>query len=256
MSPTLAFNTAMSFVTNTNWQAYGGEGTLSYGSQMFGLTVHNFLSAATGIATAAAVARAFAAGGVKELGNFWADMTRVTLYLLLPLAIVVGAALLLMGVPMTLSAYVDATTLEGAKQTIALGPVAFQEAIKLLGTNGGGFFNANSAHPFENPTAISNVLEILSLVVIPFSLPFFFGHVVDDMRQGVALFAVMAILLRGGSWRSPTRRRPANPLLTALGVDPSMGNMEGKELRFGTAMSVLFAVSDHRHVLRRGQHDA
>ncbi len=241
MSPTLAFNTAMSFVTNTNWQAYGGEGTLLYGSQMFGLTVHNFLSAATGIATAAAVARAFAAGGVKELGNFWADMTRITLYLLLPLAIVVGAALLLMGVPMTLSAYVDATTLEGAKQTIALGPVAFQEAIKLLGTNGGGFFNANSAHPFENPTAISNVLEILSLVVIPFALPFFFGRVVNDMRQGVALFAVMAILSIGlvaFAYSAET----ANPLLTALGVDPSMGNMEGKELRFGTAMSVLFAV--------------
>ena len=241
MSPTLAFNTAMSFVTNTNWQAYAGEGALSYGSQMFGLTVHNFLSAATGIAAAAAVARAFAAGGMKELGNFWADMTRITLYLLLPLAIVVGAALLLMGVPMTLSAYVDATTLEGAKQTIALGPVAFQEAIKLLGTNGGGFFNANSAHPFENPTAVSNVLEIVALVVIPFSLPFFFGRVVNDMRQGVALFAVMAIFSVGFvafAYAAET----ANPLLTALGVDPSIGNMEGKELRFGTAMSVLFAV--------------
>ena len=241
MSPTLAFNTAMSFVTNTNWQAYGGESTLSYGSQMFGLTVHNFLSAATGIAAAAAVARAFAAGGVKELGNFWADLTRITLYLLLPLATIVGAALLLMGVPMTLSAYVDATTLEGAKQTIALGPVAFQEAIKLLGTNGGGFFNVNSAHPFENPTAVSNVLEILALVVIPFSLPFFFGRVVNDMRQGVALFAVMAIFSVGFvafAYAAET----ANPLLTALGVDPSMGNLEGKELRFGTAMSVLFAV--------------
>ena len=241
MSPTLAFSTAMSFVTNTNWQAYGGESTLSYGSQMFGLTVHNFLSAATGIAAAAAVARAFAAGGVKELGNFWADLTRITLYLLLPLATIVGAALLLMGVPMTLSAYVDATTLEGAKQTIALGPVAFQEAIKLLGTNGGGFFNVNSAHPFENPTAVSNVLEILALVVIPFSLPFFFGRVVNDMRQGVALFAVMAIFSVGFvafAYAAET----ANPLLTALGVDPSMGNLEGKELRFGTAMSVLFAV--------------
>ena len=241
MSPTLAFNTAMSFVTNTNWQAYAGEGALSYGSQMFGLTVHNFLSAATGIAAAAAVARAFAAGGMKELGNFWADLTRITLYLLLPLATIVGAALLLMGVPMTLSAYVDATTLEGAKQTIALGPVAFQEAIKLLGTNGGGFFNVNSAHPFENPTAVSNVLEILALVVIPFSLPFFFGRVVNDMRQGVALFAVMAIFSVGFvafAYAAET----ANPLLTALGVDPSIGNMEGKELRFGTAMSVLFAV--------------
>ncbi len=241
LSPTLAFNTAMSFVTNTNWQAYGGEGTLSYGSQMFGLTVHNFLSAATGIAAAAAMARAFAAGGLRELGNFWADMTRIVLYLLLPLAIVLSAALLLMGVPMTLSAYADASTLEGARQTIALGPVAFQEAIKLLGTNGGGFFNANSAHPFENPTAISNILEVASLVVIPFSLPFFFGRVVGDMRQGVALFAVMAIFAVGFTALCYAAET-ANPLLTALGVDPSMGNMEGKELRFGTAMSVLFAV--------------
>jgi K+-transporting ATPase ATPase A chain len=241
VSPTLAFNTAMSFVTNTNWQAYAGESTLSYGTQMFGLTVHNFLSAATGIAAAAAISRAFAAGGVRELGNFWADMTRLTLYLLLPLAIVVGAALLLMGVPMTLSAYVDATTLEGAKQTIALGPVAFQEAIKLLGTNGGGFFNANSAHPFENPTAISSMLETVAFVVIPFSLPFFFGRVVKDMRQGIALFAVMAIFAVGFT-AFAYAAETANPLLTALGVDPSLGNMEGKEIRFGTPLSVLFAV--------------
>ena len=229
MSPTLAFNTAISFVTNTNWQAYAGEGALSYGTQMFGLTVHNFLSASTGIAAAAAVARAFAAGGLKQLGNFWADLTRLSLYLLLPLAIVVGAVLLALGVPMTLSAYVDATTLEGAKQTIALGPVAFQEAIKLLGTNGGGFFNANSAHPFENPGAISNILEIVSLVAIPFALPFFFGKVVGDMRQGVALFAVMAIFAVGLTALCYAAET-ANPLLTAIGVDPSMGNMEGKEL--------------------------
>ena len=241
MSPTLAFNTAISFVTNTNWQAYAGEGTLSYGTQMFGLTVHNFLSAATGIAAAAAVARAFVGSGIKQLGNFWADLTRITLYLLLPLAVVVGAALLLLGVPMTLSAYVDATTLEGAKQTIALGPVAFQEAIKLLGTNGGGFFNANSAHPFENPNAFSNMLEIASLTLIPFSLPFFFGKVVGDMRQGIALFSVMAIFAVGFTVLCYAAET-ANPLLTALGVDPSLGNMEGKEMRFGTAMSVLFAV--------------
>lgn len=241
LSPTLAFNTAISFVTNTNWQAYSGEGALSYGTQMFGLTVHNFLSAATGIAAAAAVARAFAAGGVKELGNFWADLTRITLYLLLPLAVVVGALLLVMGVPMTLSAYVDANTLEGAKQTIALGPVALQEAIKLLGTNGGGFFNANSAHPFENPTAFSNMLEIFSLSVIPFAMPFFFGKVVGDMRQGVALFTVMAIFAVGFTVLCYAAET-ANPLLTALGVDPAMGNLEGKELRFGTPMSVLFAI--------------
>ena len=241
LSPVLAFNTAMSFVTNTNWQAYSGEGALSYGTQMFGLTVHNFLSAATGIAAAAAVARAFAAGGVRELGNFWVDLTRVTLYLLLPLAIVGGALLLLLGVPMTLSGYVDATTLEGAKQTIALGPVAFQEAIKLLGTNGGGFFNANSAHPFENPSAVTNMLEIVFLSVIPFAMPFFFGKVVGDMRQGVALFAVMAIFAVGFTILAYSAET-ANPLLTALGVDPALGNMEGKEQRFGTAMSVLFAV--------------
>ena len=241
LSPTLAFNTAISFVTNTNWQAYAGEGALSYGTQMFGLTVHNFLSAATGIAAAAAVARAFAAGGVKELGNFWADLTRITFYLLLPLAIVVGALLLVMGVPMTLSAYVDANTLEGAKQTIALGPVALQEAIKLLGTNGGGFFNANSAHPFENPTAFSNMLEIFSLSVIPFAMPFFFGKIVGDMRQGVALFTVMAIFAVGFTVLCYAAET-ANPLLTALGVDPAMGNLEGKELRFGTPMSVLFAI--------------
>ena len=241
LSPTLAFNTAISFVTNTNWQAYAGEGALSYGTQMFGLTVHNFLSAATGIAAAAAVARAFAAGGVKELGNFWADLTRITLYLLLPLAVVVGALLLVMGVPMTLSAYVDANTLEGAKQTIALGPVALQEAIKLLGTNGDGFFNANSAHPFENPTAFSNMLEIFSLSVIPFAMPFFFGKIVGDMRQGVALFTVMAIFAVGFTVLCYAAET-ANPLLTALGVDPAMGNLEGKELRFGTPMSVLFAI--------------
>jgi len=241
LSPTLAFNTAISFVTNTNWQAYAGEGALSYGTQMFGLTVHNFLSAATGIAAAAAVARAFTAGGVTELGNFWADLTRITLYLLLPLAVVVGALLLVMGVPMTLSAYVDANTLEGAKQTIALGPVALQEAIKLLGTNGGGFFNANSAHPFENPTAFSNMLEIFSLSVIPFAMPFFFGKIVGDMRQGVALFTVMAIFAVGFTVLCYAAET-ANPLLTALGVDPAMGNLEGKELRFGTPMSVLFAI--------------
>jgi K+-transporting ATPase ATPase A chain len=242
MSPRLAFNTAMSFVTNTNWQAYGGEGTLSYGSQMFGLTVHNFLSAATGIAAAAAVARAFAGGGLKELGNFWADLTRITLYLFLPMAIVYAFVLMWMGVPQTMAGYVDATTLEGAKQTIAYGPIAFQEAIKLLGTNGGGFLNANSAHPFENPSAWSDYLEIWSLCAISFALPLTFGKIVGDMKQGWALFAVMAtfavvfvVICYGAD-------AGGNPLLTALGVDPSMGNMEGKELRFGAAMSTLFAV--------------
>jgi K+-transporting ATPase ATPase A chain len=232
----------MSFVTNTNWQAYGGETTLSYGSQMLGLTVHNFLSAATGIAAAAALVRAFAAGGLKELGNFWVDLTRITLYLLLPLAIVVGIVLVALGVPMTLSDYASATTLEGAKQTIAVGPVAFQEAIKLLGTNGGGFFNANSAHPFENPSAWSNILEIWALVAISFSLPITFGRIVGDIRQGWALFAVMAVFAVGFLVICYGAEAGGNPLLTALGVDPSLGNMEGKEVRFGTAMSILFAV--------------
>jgi K+-transporting ATPase ATPase A chain len=242
MSPRLAFNTAISFVTNTNWQAYGGEGTLSYGSQMFGLTVHNVLSAATGIAAAAAVARAFAGGGLTSLGNFWADMTRITLYLFLPMAIVYAIVLMWMGVPQTMAGYVDATTLEGAKQTIAYGPIAFQEAIKLLGTNGGGFLNANSAHPFENPNGWSNVLEIWSLCAISFALPLTFGKIVGDMRQGWALFGVMAIFSVAFIVICYGAEAGGNPLLSALGVDPSLGNMEGKEVRFGTAMSTLFAV--------------
>lgn len=243
LSPRLAFNTAISFVTNTNWQAYAGETTLSYGSQMWGLTVHNFLSAATGIAAAVAVARAFAAGEVKQLGNFWADLTRITLYVLLPLCLVYAVFLIACGVPMTLSAYVDATTLEGAKQTIALGPVAFQEAIKLLGTNGGGFFNANSAHPFENPSFISNIIETWSEIVIPFALAVTFGDIVKDRRQGFALFWTMAIVMVAFVVCCYAAEAPGNPLLTAIGVDPSMGNMEGKDVRFGTAMSTLFAVT-------------
>ncbi len=243
MVPRLAFNTAISFVTNTNWQAYSGESALSYGSQMWGLTVHNFLSAATGIAAAVAVARAFAAGEVKLLGNFWADLTRITLYVLLPLVILYTLFLILSGVPQTLAAYVDATTLEGAKQTIARGPVAFQEAIKLIGTNGGGFFNANSAHPFENPTALTNIVETWSEIVIPFSLAVMFGEIVGDRKQGFALFWVMAILMVAFVVCCYAAEAPGNPLLTALGIDPSMGNMEGKEVRFGTAMSSLFAVT-------------
>ena len=192
MSPRLAFNTAMSFVTNTNWQAYSGEQALSYGSQMWGLTVHNFLSAATGIAAAVAISRAFAGGNLKEIGNFWADLTRITLYVLLPVACVFAAFLILCGVPQTLGASVEATTLEGAKQLIARGPVAFQEALKLVGTNGGGFFNANSAHPFENPSALSNLAETWSEIVIPFALTVTFGAIVGDRRQGYALFWAMA----------------------------------------------------------------
>ncbi len=243
LSPKLAFNTAISFVTNTNWQAYGGETTLSYGSQMWGLTVHNFLSAATGIAAAVMVARAFSAGALKELGNFWVDLTRVTLYVLLPIVLVYTVLLIISGVPQTLAGYVDAQTLEGGKQTIALGPVAFQEAIKLLGTNGGGFFNANSAHPFENPTALTNVVETWSEIVIPFALAVSFGVIVGDRRQGFALFWTMAILMVAFVVCCYAAEAGGNPLLTAAGIDPSMGNMEGKEVRFGTAMSSLFAVT-------------
>ncbi|HJS87085.1 MAG TPA: potassium-transporting ATPase subunit KdpA [Acetobacteraceae bacterium] len=243
MAPRLAFNTAISFVTNTNWQAYAGEQALSYGSQMWGLTVHNFLSAATGIAAAVAVARAFVAGGLHGLGNFWADLTRITLYVLLPLAIVVAIALILLGVPQTLGASVDATTLEGAKQTIARGPVAFQEAIKLLGTNGGGFFNANSAHPFENPSALSDLIETWSEIVIPFALAVAFGVIVRDTRQGFALFWAMATIMVACVVLTYWAEADGNPLLTALGVDPSLGNMEGKEVRFGTPLSALFAVT-------------
>ncbi len=243
LSPRLAFNTAMSFVTNTNWQAYGGETTLSYGSQMWGLTVHNYLSAATGIAAAVMVSRAFAGSALKELGNFWVDLTRITLYVLLPICLVYATFLIASGVPQTLAGYVDATTLEGAHQTIALGPVAFQEAIKMLGTNGGGFFNANSAHPFENPTGLTNLVETWSEIVIPFALTVTFGSIVKDREQGFALFWAMAILMVAFIVLCYAAEAGGNPLLTALGVDPSMGNMEGKEVRFGTAMSSLFAVT-------------
>ena len=243
VSPQLAFNTAISFVTNTNWQAYGGETTLSYGTQMWGLTVHNFLSAATGIAAAAMVARAFAGSAIKGLGNFWVDLTRITLYILLPLVILYTVFLIATGVPMTMSGAIEAQTLEGAKQSIAVGPVAFQEAIKMIGTNGGGFFNANSAHPFENPTALSNVVETWSEIVIPFALALTFGLIVKDKRQGFALMWTMAILMVGFVVLCYAAEAGGNPLLTAAGVDPSMGNMEGKEVRFGTAMSSLFAVT-------------
>ena len=243
MSQRLAFNTAISFVTNTNWQAYAGETALSYGSQMWGLTVHNFLSAATGIAAAVMVARAFTAGGLKHLGNFWVDLTRITLYVLLPIAVVFGLFLLWQGVPDTLSASVTATTLEGRRQTIAVGPVAFQEAIKMVGTNGGGFFNANSAHPFENPTGLSNLVETISEIVLPFGLAITFGIIVGDRRQGRALFAVMAIVLSSLVACCYVAESAGNPLLTHAGVARSMGNMEGKEVRFGTAASALFAAT-------------
>jgi K+-transporting ATPase ATPase A chain len=243
MSPRLALNTAMSFVTNTNWQAYSGETALSYGSQMWGLTVHNFLSAATGIVAAMMVTRAFVSGGLRQLGNFWVDLTRVTLYVLVPIACCMTVWLIATGVPQTLGGLVHATTLEGAQQTIARGPIAFQEAIKMVGTNGGGFFNANSAHPFENPTPLSNLLETWSEIVIPFSLAVMFGRMVRAPRQGYALAACMAIIMIAGIAIVYAAEAHGNPLLTAVGVDPSMGNMEGKEVRFGTSLSSLFAVT-------------
>ena len=196
--PDLAFNTSISFITNTNWQNYGGETTMSHLSQMLGLTVHNFLSAATGLAMAFALVRAFQRSSAKTVGNFWVDMSRVALYLLLPLSIVIALLMVARGVPQTLLGSVDATTLEGAKQTISMGPMASQEAIKELGTNGGGFMNANSAHPYENPDAWTNVLEIWSLLLIPVASVLAFGRAVGDIKQGRAVLITMAILLVAG----------------------------------------------------------
>ena len=242
MPPGLAFNTAVSFVTNTNWQAYVPEASISNGAQMLGLTTHMFLSAATGIAVAIAISRAFSGSGLKSLGNFYADVTRLVLYLLLPMTIVGTFVLMASGVPQTLHAWPQVTTLEGARQIIALGPVAFQETIKELGTNGGGFFNANSAHPFENPTALTCAFEAWLTIVIGFSLPIMFGRIVGAPRQGVALFLVMAIVLTAAVLGCYAAEAAGNPLLTRLGVDPSMGNMEGKEVRFGVALTALFNV--------------
>lgn len=240
VAPDLAFNTAVSFLTNTNWQAYSGETTLSNFSQMAGLAVQNFLSAATGIALAMAVTRAFARSGAATLGNFWVDMTRATLYVLLPLAFVVGLAMVALGVPQTMADALQATTLEGAQQTIAIGPMASQEAIKQLGTNGGGFFNANAAHPFENPSALSNMLSIWAMLMVSAALPITFGRMVGSERQGWAILSAMSLLLICGVGLVYWAEASGNPLMTALGVDPSLGNMEGKELRFGQAMSALF----------------
>lgn len=239
----LAFNTSMSFVTNTNWQNYGGESTMSHLTQMLGLTVHNFVSAATGLAMAFALVRGFSRAESPTIGNFWVDLTRSTLYVLLPLSIIVALALVALGVPQTLQGSIEATTLEGAKQTLAIGPVASQEAIKELGTNGGGFFNANSAHPFESPNALSNMLEIWALLVIPFATAFAFGRAVFDYRQGRAIAITMMIVLVAGVSVAYWAEAGGNPLLTEIGVDPSPGNMEGKEVRFGPAMSALFAAA-------------
>ena len=243
VAPDLAFNTSLSFITNTNWQNYSGETTMSHLTQMLGLTVHNFLSAATGLAMAFALIRGFSRATSPTVGNFWVDMTRATLYILLPLAVVVALALVALGAPQTLTGALEATTLEGAKQVISIGPVASQEAIKELGTNGGGFFNANSAHPFENPNAFSNMLEIWAILVVPFATAFAFGRAVGDERQGRAIVVAMSIVLGVGILVAYWAEAAGNPLLTEIGVDPSVGNMEGKETRFGVAMSAFFATA-------------
>ncbi|WP_374651764.1 potassium-transporting ATPase subunit KdpA [Dongia sp.] len=243
----LSLNTAISFVTNTNWQNYGGETTMSYLTQMLGLTVQNFLSSATGIALAIALIRGFTRRSASGIGNFWVDLTRCTLYVLLPLSFVIALFLVAQGIPQTLGAYVDATTLEGAHQTIAQGPVASQVAIKMLGTNGGGFFNANAAHPYENPNALSNFVQMVAIFALGAGLTNVFGRMVGDQRQGWAIFSAMGVLFLLGVGISYWAEAQGNPALAALNVDQSAsllqsgGNMEGKEVRFGIANSALFA---------------
>ncbi len=236
----LSFNTAISFITNTNWQNYGGESTLSYLTQMVGLTHQNFLSAATGIALAVAMIRGFARSSMRTIGNFWVDVTRCTLYVLLPICIVYALFLVWQGMPQTLGPYVEATTLEGARQTIAVGPVASQVAIKMLGTNGGGFFNANAAHPFENPTALSNFVQMLSIFAIGAAMTNVFGRMVGNERQGWAILAVMGVLFIAGVAVTYWAEANGTSAMHALGL--TGGNMEGKEVRFGIVASALFAV--------------
>ena len=240
VAPDLSFNTAVSFITNTNWQNYGGESTMSYLVQMLGLTHQNYLSAATGIVLAVALIRGFARHSVRTVGNFWVDVTRCTLYVLLPICLPYALFLIWQGIPQTLGGYVDATTLEGAKQTIALGPVASQIAIKMLGTNGGGFFNANAAHPFENPTAFANFVQMISIFALGAALTNVFGRMVGNQRQGWAVLAVMGVLFVAGVAACYAAEAHGNDALNALGL--TGGNLEGKETRFGIAASALFAV--------------
>jgi K+-transporting ATPase ATPase A chain len=247
VEPSSAFNTSVSFVTNTNWQSYVPETTMSYLVQMAGLTVHNFVSAATGIAMALALIRGFVRREAKTVGNFWVDLTRCTLYLLIPISVVGALALIWLGVPQNLGAYTDATTLEGAKQVIAQGPVASQEIIKELGTNGGGFFNANSAHPFENPNAVTNLIELVAIFSIGAALTNVLGRMVKDERQGWAIFAAMGILFLAGVTTAYWSESHGNPAMAAFNVEAAPGplqaggNMEGKEVRFGPSLSALWA---------------
>ncbi len=270
VNPDSSFNTAISFVTNTNWQGYGGESTMSYLTQMLGLTVQNFLSAATGIVVVIALIRGFVRHSATTIGNAWVDLTRVTLYLLLPLSLIFAVFLAGQGVIQNFDAYQNVTTIEATQydtprldsagqplkdgkgnvvtesattqtQTLAMGPVASQEAIKMIGTNGGGFFNANSAHPYENPTPLANFLQMLVIFLIPAALCLTFGHMAGDLRQGWTVFAAMSVIFLLFAVGAMTFEQQGNPLLAQLGVDPSTGNMEGKETRFGIADSGLFA---------------
>jgi K+-transporting ATPase ATPase A chain len=246
VSPDLAFNTSVSFVTNTNWQSYVPETTMSYLVQMAGLTVHNFVSAATGIALAIALIRGLSRRSANTIGNFWIDLTRCVLYVLLPICIAVGLVFVWQGMPQNLNAYTEVKTLEGAKQVIAQGQVASQEAIKMLGTNGGGFFNANSAHPFENPNAVTNLIQILLIFSVGAALTNVFGRMVGNQRQGWAIFAVMFVLFLGGVLTTYWAEAAGNPAFASMNVDQTAsalqpgGNMEGKEVRFGIANSALF----------------
>ena len=248
ISPDSSFNTAMSFTTNTTWQSYVPETTMSYLSQMAGLATHNFFSAAVGLAAGIAVIRGFARHSVKTVGNFWVDLTRSLVYVLLPISILGALVLVSQGVIQNLAPYTKIATLEGGTQTIAQGPTASQEVIKMLGINGGGFFNANSAHPYENPTPVSNFLQIVLIFLIPASLTYTFGKMVRDTRQGWAIFAAMSILFLAGVFVTYPAEQGGNPNLSKLGIESAPtasqpgGNMEGKEVRFGIANSALFAV--------------
>ena len=256
MTADLAFNTANSFTTNTNWQNYSGESTLSYLAQMLGLTMHNFTSGAAGMAIAVALIRGFARQQANAIGNFWVDLTRGTLYVLLPISLVAALFLCSQGAIQNLHPYTKATTLEGKEQVIAQGPVASQEAIKMLGTNGGGFFGANSAHPFENPTPLANLVQMLLIFVIPAGLTYTFGQMVGDTRQGWAVFAAMSVMFLIGVFVLYGAESAGNPILSKLGAGP--GNLEGKEVRFGIAATSLFATvtTDASCGAVNGMHDS
>jgi potassium-transporting ATPase potassium-binding subunit len=249
VAPDLAFNTAISFTTNTNWQAYGGESTMTYLTQMVGMTVKNFTSAGTGMAVLVALVRAFARRQGRTIGNFYVDVVRAILYVLLPISAVMALVLVWQGVPQNFDAYTQVTTVEGVKQIIAQGPVASQVAIKIIGTNGGGFFNANSAHPFENPNALTDLIQVVGLVIVSAGLVFSFGRMVGDNRQGRALFIAMGLMLVVGIGACTWAEAEGNPLLAKAGIDVSSGdhapggNMEGKEVRFGIARSCIFAAA-------------